>query len=194
MTPTQASIGTVHTAIMGRDAIHIAVYQIVACEPLQPGQHIGLDDRGCARVGRSATGPVGIVDPFLTEPVQVGQKVWLFLYPNTITELRHEWVHPQIANASPGRASDALGSRSQAIQAIADAVGLSYSRTIAAMSNWAEYQETEGLGYDIDYPDSAVVAQAWRDWERLMGQTLPEEAKERYGNRTDAPFPFSCSC
>jgi hypothetical protein len=33
------------------------------------------------------------VDPFLADPVQPGQMFWLFLYPQTITGLRHVWEH-----------------------------------------------------------------------------------------------------
>ncbi|MFO0822607.1 MAG: hypothetical protein U0792_05710 [Gemmataceae bacterium] len=44
--------------------------------------------------------PVGIVDPFLREAVRPGQRFWLFMYPNTVTTLRHEWTHPAYATTS----------------------------------------------------------------------------------------------
>ena len=77
-----------------RDAIHIAVAPVTAAVRLAPGQHVGLVEEGNAeRVGPCATN-IGIVDPFLSEPVEAGQRFWLFIYPDTITGLRHIWTHP----------------------------------------------------------------------------------------------------
>lgn len=74
-----------------RDAIHVAVAPMIAAHRLSPGQHVGPVGDGIA--GRCKE-PVGIVDPFLRKPVEPGQRFYLFLYPGTITSLRHEWVHP----------------------------------------------------------------------------------------------------
>src|ERR1043166_2886312 len=79
-----------------RDAIHIAIAPVTATTELQPGQHVGLAD---AQHAGPSEKPVGIVDPFLTAPVQPGQRFWLLLYPGTITDLRHVWRHPAFATA-----------------------------------------------------------------------------------------------
>lgn len=86
-----------------RDAIHIAVAPVTSGEALQPGQHIGFVPVGqIETVGLvDADSQVGLVDPFLTETVLPGQRFWLFLYPNTVTSLRHVWTHPAFAPKVP---------------------------------------------------------------------------------------------
>jgi uncharacterized protein (TIGR02996 family) len=88
-----------------RDAIHIAVAPVTAAERLQPSQHVGLVSHDTERVGamRSPTSCIGIVDPFLTQAVEEGQRFWLFLYPNTVTSLRHAWTHPAFTASEPVR-------------------------------------------------------------------------------------------
>ena len=88
---TQHSVGKIITTPQERDAIHIAVAPMTAAELLSPGQHVGLTHDGAAGFSDE---PIGVVDPFLKTVVRKGQKFWLFLYPNTITSLRHEWIHP----------------------------------------------------------------------------------------------------
>lgn len=74
-----------------RDAVHIAVAPVIAFNLLMPGTHIGLyDGKASALVDEK----IGIVDPFLSKAVQKGQQFWMFLYPNTITDLKHVWTHP----------------------------------------------------------------------------------------------------
>ena len=86
-----------------RDAVHVAVAPVTAAEGLQPGQHVGFSPAGQTE----AVGPVdpgrdlGIVDPFRKDWVQPGQRFWLFLYPNTVTSLRHVWTHPAFAPKVP---------------------------------------------------------------------------------------------
>jgi hypothetical protein len=77
-----------------RDAVHIAVAPVTAAGALAPGQHVGFVADGDIETVGVAEKPVGVVDPFLREPVQKGERFWLFLYPNTITGLRHVWTHP----------------------------------------------------------------------------------------------------
>jgi hypothetical protein len=74
-----------------RDAIHIAVAPLVAGVILEPGQHVGLFHDGTASPMKPH---IGVVDPFLKEPVPAGESFWVMLYPGTITGLRHVWTHP----------------------------------------------------------------------------------------------------
>jgi hypothetical protein len=83
------------TTQTARDAIHIAVIPVVAKELLSPGNVVALRD-GLAVTPHGGLQPVGIVDPFLkgVDTVKKGDKFWLFLYPKTVTNLRHDWSHP----------------------------------------------------------------------------------------------------
>lgn len=73
-----------------RDAIHFAVAPVEADMDLRPGEHVSVRAGRASRDGAA----VGIVDPFLQGEVKKGQRFWLFLYPNTVTSLRHVWTHP----------------------------------------------------------------------------------------------------
>jgi len=96
------TLGTIIDDRAGRDAIHLAVEPMKAGERLQPGQHVGINNGvAVAALGGARDHVVkklGIVDPFLTKPVEVGQKFWLVVYPRQISSLRHVWTHPDFAD------------------------------------------------------------------------------------------------
>lgn len=81
-----------------RDAVHIALAPVTAAQALLPGQRVELNGKGEATF---ATEGIGIVDPFLQEPVKKGDRFWLMLLPGTITGLRHQWTHPAFAPKIP---------------------------------------------------------------------------------------------
>ena len=83
-----------------RDAIHIAVAPVTAAERLTPGQHVGLVRDGDLELVGPCACAIGIVDPFLAAAVEPGQRFWLFLYPGTVTSLRHIWSHPAFTAAA----------------------------------------------------------------------------------------------
>ena len=97
-------IGKLLTEAGGRDAVHVAIAPTTAPCELQPGQHVNQD--GYPENPEVRT--VGIVDPFLREPVRKGERFWLFLYPNSVTSLRHEWTHPAYPNISPVEVDQAI--------------------------------------------------------------------------------------
>jgi hypothetical protein len=75
-----------------RDAIHLAVEPVNAGTFLAPGQHITVKD-GVAWPTAVGKG-LGIVDPFLSAPVETGQRFWFVMYPRMVHSLRHVWTHP----------------------------------------------------------------------------------------------------
>lgn len=82
------------------DAVHIAIAPITACETLKPGDHVGFV--GSSGFVGKVHNPIGVIDPFLKGPVEEGESCWMFMYPNTITGLRHDWVHPAFPMMSLG--------------------------------------------------------------------------------------------
>lgn len=87
-----------------RDAIHVAVAPVEAGEKLKPGQHIGIRDDGKAV---EFFPNIGIVDPFLNvEVINPGERFYMFLYPGTITSLRHEWEHDCFKDSSSSKEPD----------------------------------------------------------------------------------------
>ena len=84
-----------------RDAIHIAVAPVTACCDLDPGDGVGLigPPGDTELAGPVGSNNIGIVDPFLSERVKAGERFWMFLFPNTITGLRHIWTHPAFSSA-----------------------------------------------------------------------------------------------
>ena len=73
-----------------RDAVHVAVAPVVAAETLAPGTRVGFAHVGNTELVTSRVPvhhTIGVIDPFLCNSVQPGQRCWLFVFPNTITVL-----------------------------------------------------------------------------------------------------------
>lgn len=100
-TDALATLGTILDGSEKRDAIHIAVEPVKvswSSRALNPGEHVYFNQfDGCRP---AVTESHGIVDPYLTKPVQPGERFWLFIKPRTITELRHVWEHPDFPSST----------------------------------------------------------------------------------------------
>ncbi len=94
------NLGEIPAVDARRDAVHIAVAPVVAAHELLPRTNVSINDDGHAEQN-IARNPIGIVDPFLHNVVAKGQRFWLFLYPDTITNLRHVWEHPAFRAKPP---------------------------------------------------------------------------------------------
>lgn len=104
-------LGKLASEDAGRDAIHVAVAPVVAAENLSIGQHVGIAEDGRASAKAK---PIGIVDPYLKGFVEAGQRFYLCLYPNTITSLRHHWVHPAFKDEGPAEPEKDVKAASEA--------------------------------------------------------------------------------
>jgi|SRR6185312_9536985 len=92
------NLGEIPDETARRDAVHIAVAPVVAGVDIAPGQHVGLFTDGTASPSKPW---IGIADPFFKDHISRGQRFWLYLYPNTITNLRHVWEHPAFTTKVP---------------------------------------------------------------------------------------------
>lgn len=88
---SETTLGHLIKEIAWRDAVHVACAPMFANCDLSPGEHVGIVRDGVAGHHEPF---IGIVDPFLTEPVIKGERFWLVLYPKSVTGIRHEWTHP----------------------------------------------------------------------------------------------------
>ncbi len=121
-------LGKLIDSYQQRDCIHIAVAPVFAVIRLAPGQDVGLV--GENEVGPSEN-PIGIIDPFLKQMILPRQRCWLFLYPGTVTAMRHEWKHPSFAAVLAGEPAAANDSKTMS-------------------RKWLE-EFAKTLGYDMDY-------------------------------------------
>jgi hypothetical protein len=177
---TQFSIGKTLDTEMPKDAIHIAVAPVVASSKLAPGQDIGFVHNDRERVG-ACPNPIGIVDPFLSAVVMPGQRFWMFLYPNSITSLRHDWTHP----AWGGPESSIEASKRWIAEFGDDIASLSFDGVIEAARAHLRSGEYHTLNYDT--PDRAWTDndEFWRHYEIVTGEKVPEGERHSF---------FSCSC
>jgi hypothetical protein len=178
---TQFLLGKLVSGSPERDAVHIAVVAVEAATVLSAGMRIGFDASG--KVARVVPEIIGVVDPFLTETVYPGDKCWMFLLPNTITSLKHNWTHPAFEDKPnlPSQSESERWLRSFAAEVDAD-----YDEMMRVAASHCDEGNRWG-DYLID----------GGKWE---GQSTPDEFWTHYAavtGKTPSRGPtgiFSCSC
>lgn len=173
----------------GRDAIHLAVEPVIAGHTLYPGAHVGISGGEAYSNLDKAHPPfvekhLGIVDPFLKEPVRPGEMFWLVVYPRQITSLRHVWDHPDFPteeerNIGERVADKLLGGSEQWIRDYASSLGISYERLMSGARNYQDKGDFLSLGDNEEYLDDRF----WEHWEKVTGN--------KTGNTGSF---FTCSC
>lgn len=165
-------LGQIITTPQHRDAVHVAVAPVKAGCPLVPGQRVALKN-GIANFEVRGNA-IGIVDPFLQDNVRTSQTFWLFLFPGTITALRHEWTHPAFEpKQSPKAKSEAW------LTDIANRCGVSYERMMEAVKE----DDYINMGENEAYKD--VIDPVLSEFHQHCAVVIGRET---------AAYPFSCSC
>ena len=191
-----------------RDAIHVAIAPVRAGAELRPGEHVGLMADGTASWGSKPQ--IGIVDPFLGEDAHVsrGEWFWLFLYPQTVTSLRHEWTHPAFS-APTAKYQDTdpveVASAKAEIERIAKAMGsdgapldypkaieyygpnrpMTYHRLMAAAEEFLVSGDLHVQMGSERWRDDFPHERFWKLYEVATGHTVATEKAENF---------FGCSC
>lgn len=168
-------LGRIIEGTANRDAIHMAIAPVVASERLAPGQHIGLVEDAATGAAKEL---LGIVDPFLAGPVFKGERFFMFLYPNTITSLRHEWEHPAFGKKAPDANSEIWLREFAVIEA-----QLSYESLLAAAHGYlkdGDYLCEGGTWEGFHLPD-----EFWDHFEVVTGRKVSTADRGNF---------FSCAC
>lgn len=166
-----------------RDAIHVAVIPVVAGETLNPGSHISIIN-GCTAVKRGQ--PLAIVDPFMQDTLESGDRFFAYLYPCTTVGMRHVWQHPDI---------DPEAQERTIIDTIAEKCGISRQLLIEhAYDHLQEDAEvTIHMGDNEGYID--VTSDEWDEfWPELYRHEGLEPYTARFNGDEPDRLPFRCAC
>lgn len=175
-----------------RDAVHVAVVPLITAVWLTPGTHVGRNKDGF--LTDKTNEKLGIVDPFLspaTLRIPPGTRVWLFLYPKTVTGMRHHWKHPAFPDPVPVIAEPPAPSLDPIFKEVADIVGVSVDRLLSDADEHAADGDYIYKGMDEDYKNVPARKwdQFWVAWSELRRRRIPDDG---YGGR--ASNFYSCSC
>lgn len=195
----QELIGKKLTEKQSRDAIHIVVCPVTASETLYPGQRIGFlhnieSDLVCST--SPAAPALGIVDPFLEQVVEEGERFFMFLLPNTITGLRHEWTHPAFDAPTPSMeaalpegvptsssALETILTSTRYLQEVADQLNLAYDELLEAGNLWIDCEE---YTYENSESYHGMDFQGfWHHFGVVTGRDVSMYLND---------CPFTCSC
>jgi hypothetical protein len=194
------TLGTIIGPNEKRDAIHLAVENVVAKAWLYPGDHVTAD----GRLGIKDGDAVGIVDPFLKKSVKVGEHFWLVVYPRQIHSLRHVWTHPAfpdvpevVAELMRESVADRRVTAEKWLRTFVANHDLpSYEIVIAAalgqtlesgLADWdISYQHSDGsivfIGIDAHCD---IPPEFWQNLEIVAGRAIASTERADY---------FGCSC
>jgi hypothetical protein len=152
-----------------RDAVHVAIFPTVAGCLLHAGNHVELE-HGTAVLCEPGKG-IGIVDPFLKNELKKGDRLYICLYPDTVTGMRHEWSHPAVDSQDGVKAKlEQIGKEYHTdLEQVLDAC--------EAFANGEDFCFWGDYGPDMMYERGGEIAQLYY---MLTGKTIdPDQASFR---------------
>ncbi len=177
-----------------RDAVHVAVVPLIAGEKYMcRGQRFRLahDSTTVALCGEYNEGTlgaaIGIVNPFRKGGLKKGDRFWGFLFPGTVTGMRHEWKHPAFNDIpSPSDNPHEKWIRDfcdrwnfdygQLIKNATATGGDEFSRYVVARGKDLHYASELGGDYEL----------FWQHLEQLLGKQYTPEHR--------SGLAWSCTC
>lgn len=172
-----------------RDAIHIAVVPLIAgVGGLWAALRVRLK-YGSAEValpGDYNEDAIGIVDPFLPLGVVVkeGQQFWCFLFPGTITGMRHHWKHPAFEKVATIHSE-----HEKWLREFSDKWNFDFEELIEAGTGTSDDRRVTAHGRnlrdktDLDAGDYELF---WRHLEAFVDQSFNQSHREG--------LSWSCDC
>lgn len=180
------TIGKILTGNEERDCIHIAILPCIAAEGLSPGSEVGLVYGTTNQIRRKSRHydlkSLGVVDPFLDQYVEKGQKVWVFLTPGTVTGMRHHWEHPDVDSFQvPKNDSEKW------LREFADKWNFDYDQMITE----CQYSEGYVVAQGIDLHSAKELDPGDED---LFWHHIEILTRFKYNAEHRKKFTWSCSC
>lgn len=173
------TLGSIIDENAKRDAIHLAVEPVVIGEDdMFPGQNVCI--RG-GKVFSSGSKLLGIIDPFLKTPPNKGDKVWLIVYPRTISSLRHVWEHPDFKSQQYKDKEISIVKSEEWLKDFCEETDCPpYEEVLqAALENYS----SDSLHFSGRDASGSIPDEFWDHIENITGIRVPAR-----------PTYFSCSC
>ena len=190
------TLGTIHKYKERRDAIHLGVEPVVAGESgLGAGDYLKWENSNRERVvfaDPDTDSVIGIVDPFIREPINEGDSFWLIVLPREITSLVHVWEHPSFPSFAESVAEeitfDDLGEEEkkhkvalligdpkagalEALRGYAEKLEVSVDELISHATRYQEDNEHFWVGGDSFY-DVVLDEPFWDAYKTYTGNTV----------------------
>lgn len=186
MKPVQETIGTILTENYERDAIHIAMFPATADEMLWRGDYVALENKKdkVFKVLPTDSRCIGLVDPFVNSRINPGQKFWVFLLPNTVTSLRHDWTHPAFTTEARTNTNPTCEESESWLRSFLDSSDCpGYDEVMRAINDQDGSWNPDYLHFQNYDAHGEIPPEFWVHVENVLGYAPKNK-----------PSYFSCSC